>query len=166
MRRFGPLLPASANSAHAKSTWGDALVPLLVVSGFACSRHSPAPGPVVSLSGNYRFVEHPPTITDAIAGVVVIRGDTLIVVPETGLCDYEPHASQHDKVIAYTCGAVTLRFDRRDPIGAATFEATATIQPRLTCDPRQRTCARSREDVPASRTVTGKLHLKRIDEAR
>ena len=156
----------SAGSGHAKSIWDHAVVALLVLSCFACARHSPAPVPATSLSGNYRFVEHPPAVGDAIAGVVVIRGDTLIVVPETGLCDYEPHVSQHDKVIAYTCGAVTLRFDRRDPIGSAVFETTATIQPKSTCDPRQRSCARTLEDTPTSRTVTGKLHLKRIDEPR
>jgi hypothetical protein len=99
---------------------------------------------------------------------VVIRGDTLVVVPENGVCDYEPRASQHADVIVYTCGAATLRFDRRDPIGSATFETTATVPVRApACDPRQRACVRNRDDTPpAPRPVVGKLHLKRIDDTR
>jgi hypothetical protein len=62
----------------------------------------------------------------------------------------------------------TLRFDRRDPIGKATYETTASVQSRqVICDERQRGCARPRvENTTVARPVSGKLHLKRIDEPR
>ena len=144
------------------------LLRVLLTISVACTARSTPAGPAASLGGNYRFVEHPPGVTDAIAGAVVIRGDTLIVVPESGVCDYEPHASKHDNVIVYTCGPVTLRFDRRDPIRLATFQATATLQSKqVICDPRQRGCSRARiESTTVARPLNGVLHLKRIQDPR
>jgi hypothetical protein len=141
------------------------LIRVLLTISVSCTGRPTPPGPA-SLGGNYRFVEHPPGVPDAIAGVVVIRGDTLIVVPESGVCDYEPHASQHDNVIVYTCGPVTLRFDRRDPVRSATFQATATLQAKqVICDSRQRGCSRARvESTAVARPLNGVLHLKRIND--
>ncbi|HEY6828541.1 MAG TPA: hypothetical protein VI259_16900 [Gemmatimonadaceae bacterium] len=135
----------------------------------ACT-HRPAltPAVTVSLSGNYRFVERPATMNEPIAGGVVIRGDTLIAVDDAGVCEYDKRASQYDNVIVYRCTTATLRFDRRDPIGTARYEATARVDSRqVICDERQRNCSRNRvENTTVSRPVSGVLHLKRIEEPR
>lgn len=133
---------------------------------WAC--HSASPPRPAALNGNYRFVEQPPMMSEPIAGGIVIRGDTLIAVNDAGVCEYDPRASQHDNVIVYRCGTVTLRFDRRDPIGKASYETTASIQSRqVVCDDRQRGCTRNRvENTTVARPLSGKLHLKRIDEPR
>ena len=107
-------------------------------------------------------------MNEPIVGGIVIRGDTLIAVNDAGVCEYDARASQHDNVIVYHCGAVTLRFDRRDPIGKASYEATASVQSRqVVCDERQRGCSKARvENTTVARPVGGKLHLKRIDDPR
>jgi hypothetical protein len=143
-------------------------VPRVLVAWLWCACHSVSPPLPASLSGNYRFVEQPATMNEPIVGGIVIRGDTLIAVNDAGVCEYDARASQHDNVIVYRCGIVTLRFDRRDPIGKATYETTASVQSRqVICDERQRGCARPRvENTTVARPVSGKLHLKRIDEPR
>jgi hypothetical protein len=137
----------------------------MLVVDISCAHPSASPALPASLNGNYRFVEQP-AMMQPIAGGIVIRGDTLIAVNDAGICEYDTRASRNDKFIVYRCGAVTLRFDRRDPIGKATYETTAVIQSKqVICDTRQRGCSRNRqEDSTASKPITGKLHLKRIDE--
>jgi len=105
-------------------------------------------------------------MNEPIAGGVVIRGDTLIAVDDAGVCEYDKRASQHDNIIVYHCTIATLRFDRRDPIGTARYEATARVDSRqVICDERQRGCSRNRvENTTVSTPVTGVLHLKRIEE--
>lgn len=133
----------------------------------SCIRHSSGATPV-SLNGSYRFIEQPVTMNEPITGGIVIRGDTLIAVNDAGVCEYDARASQHDNVIVYQCGTVTLRFDRRDPIGKATYQTTVQIQSRqVICDERQPRCVRPRvENTTVGKPITGKLHLKRIDEPR
>jgi hypothetical protein len=120
------------------------------------------------LNGNYRFVERPATMDEPISGGIVIRGDTLIAVDDAGVCEYDKRASQNEKVIVYHCRVATLRFDRRDPIGKATYEATAHVDSRqVICDERARGCSRNRvENTTVSRPVSGVLHLKRIEAPR
>ncbi len=103
-----------------------------------------------------------------ISGGIVIRGDTLIAVDDAGVCEYDKRASQNDKVIVYNCSVATLRFDRRDPIGNATFQAIAHVDSRqVVCDERQRGCSRNRlENTTVSKSVSGVLHLKRIETPR
>ena len=107
-------------------------------------------------------------MNEPISGGVVIRGDTLIAVDDAGVCEYDKRASQHDNVIVYHCTTATLRFDRRDPIGTARYEATARVDARqVICDERQRGCSKNRvENTTESRPVTGVLHLKRIEDPR
>lgn len=134
----------------------------------ACS-HSPAkPAPAPSLNGSYRFVERPAAMLEPISGGIVIRGDTLIAVDDAGVCEYDKRASQHDNVIVYRCTAVTLRFDRRDPIGKATYAGVARVDSRqLICDEPQRGRCKPRvENTTASKPIAGVLHLKRIVEPR
>jgi hypothetical protein len=137
----------------------------VLVLCLACSRHSASPPPVASLNGSYRFVERVATMNETITGGIVIRSDTLVAVDDAGVCEYDVHASRNDNVIVYHCGAVTLRFDRRDPIGKATFETTASVQSRqVICDNARRGCAAPRvENTTVQRPVTGVLHLKRIE---
>ena len=106
-------------------------------------------------------------MSEPIAGGIVIRGDTLIAVNDAGICEYDRRASRHDDIV-YRCDAVTLRFDRRDPIGKAYYETTANIQTKqVVCDERRTGCARNRvENTTIARPLSGKLHLKRIDEPR
>lgn len=139
---------------------------MLIACG-ACARHSATPLPA-SLNGNYRFVEQPAMMTEPITGGIVIRGDTLIAVNDAGVCEYDARASQHDDVIVYQCGNVTLRFDRRDPIGKATYQTTVTTQSRqVVCDNARRGCTGARvENTTVARPITAKLHLKRIDDPR
>ena len=73
--------------------------------------------------------------------------------------------SQYENIV-YRCDAVTLRFDRRDPIGKAYYETTAAIQTRqVVCAEGRVGCARNRvENTTVARPISGKLHLKRIDD--
>ena len=140
----------------------------VLVACASCVRHSTSAPFVASLNGNYRVVERPATMNEPISGGIVIRGDTLIAVDDAGICEYDKRASQNEKVIVYHCRIATLRFDRRDPIGKASYEATAQVDSRqVVCDERQRGCARNRlENTTVSRPVSGVLHLKRIEEPR
>ena len=153
---------------HMRRHWCRGILGMLALC-VSCARHSVSTPPLpVSLNGNYRFVEQPPMMNEPITGGIVIRGDTLIAVNDAGVCEYDARASQHDNVIVYHCGTVTLRFDRRDPIGKATYQTTAVVQTRqVVCDERQRGCARNRlENITEARPLSGKLHLKRIDDSR
>ena len=136
---------------------------LVVCLSLAC--HAGTPPLPASLSGNYRFVEQPAMMSGPIAGGIVIRGDTLIAVNDAGICEYDKHASQYENIV-YRCDAVTLRFDRRDPIGKAYYETTAAIQTRqVVCAEGRVGCARNRvENTTVARPISGKLHLKRIDD--
>ena len=139
---------------------------VVLVVCLSCSRHAASPPPVTSLNGSYRFVERVATMNETITGGIVIRGDTLIAVDGAGVCEYDVRASRNDNVIVYHCGAVTLRFDRRDPIGKATFATTTSVQSRqVICDTARRgRCAAPRvENTTVQRPVTGILHLKRLE---
>lgn len=137
----------------------------------ACQPHASPATTVVPSSGTYTFDERVTAAAGApvttIQGTVHFTGDTILVEAQPGPCHYDAAASTPTEALVYACADVHLNFDRRDPVGRATYVLQTTVTENKTTCIRYTTnsagvqvCAQTAvEPVDRKVTVSAKLRL-------
>ena len=139
----------------------------VIVAG--CAQQGTATPPTPMRIGVYRFTERPSQLKQTIQGRLLVTHDSVVVEAEPGPCRYDTQSSAAGPIV-YQCADITLSFDRRDPVGRATYRAVTTVIEHHTVCAKYATDSAGRQVCVQQQTETnerqvpvmGTLHLETI----
>jgi hypothetical protein len=140
--------------------------------GCASHKGTSAPRTAPLRDGVYSYSERPPQSSAVIEGTFTVLADTVMLDAHSGICHYDLRSSSRSGPFVYVCDAVTLYFDRFDPVRKASYRTTRTVYDRTqVCDQYntnsagQQVCVHYRTEITERQEpVSGLLHPVRVED--